>query len=131
MADTIFMHIDVNSAFLSWEAAWRLQHGDTLDLRKIPSVVGGSQATRHGIVLAKSVPAKKMYNVQTGEPIAQLKRRAPKIIVVPPRYDLYLEASRAFIELLRDYSPEVDQFSVDEAFVDFTGILQSFVRTIS
>lgn len=56
--DTCIMHIDVNSAFLSWEAAYRIQHGSIVDLRKIPSVVGGFQATRHGIVLAKSILAK-------------------------------------------------------------------------
>ena len=55
--DRIIMHIDVNSAFLSWEAAYRLQHGATLDLREVPSVVGGDEESRHGIVLAKSIPA--------------------------------------------------------------------------
>ena len=66
---TIF-HIDVNSAFLSFEAVYRLQHGATVDLRDIPSAVAGSQATRHGIILAKSIPAKK-YGVKTGEAIWQ------------------------------------------------------------
>jgi len=126
MQKSVFMHIDVNSAYLSWEAAWRLQHGEKIDLRKIPSVVGGSQATRHGIVLAKSTPAKKLFNIKTGEPIAAVRRRAPNIVVVPPRFEIYLEASRAFIALLHDFSPEVDQFSVDEAFLDYTGMQNIF-----
>ena len=48
--DRVIFHIDVNSAFLSFEAVYRLQQGQTLDLREIPSAVGGSQATRHGII---------------------------------------------------------------------------------
>ena len=63
---TVF-HIDVNSAFLSWEAAYRIHHlGAKVDLRKIPSAVGGSIEHRHGIILAKSIPSKK-YHIQTGE----------------------------------------------------------------
>jgi len=54
---TVF-HIDANSAYLSWDAVDRLQHGESFDLRTIPSVVGGNEESRHGIVLAKSIPAK-------------------------------------------------------------------------
>ena len=57
--DRIFFHIDVNSAFLSWSAIYRLRQGDTVDLRTVPSIVGGDREKRHGIVLAKSIPAKK------------------------------------------------------------------------
>ncbi len=69
--DKIIFHIDVNSAYLSWEAVYRLQHGASVDLRKIPSVVGGDPKTRHGIVLAKSIPAKK-YRIKTGETLTKL-----------------------------------------------------------
>lgn len=48
----IIFHIDVNSAFLSWEAVYRLQHGEEIDLRDIPSIVGGDPKKRSGIVLA-------------------------------------------------------------------------------
>lgn len=48
----VIFHIDANSAFLSWSAIDRLQHGDSLDIREIPSVVGGDPISRHGIVLA-------------------------------------------------------------------------------
>ena len=64
-SETIF-HIDVNSAYLSWSAIRRLQNGDPLDLRTIPSIIGGDQERRHGIVLAKSIPAKK-YGIQTAD----------------------------------------------------------------
>ena len=63
---TIF-HVDVNSAFLSWEAVYRLHHlGGTVDLREQVSAVGGDMAMRHGIILAKSIPAKK-YGIKRGK----------------------------------------------------------------
>lgn len=123
MAKSCYMLIDVNSAFLSWEAAYRLQHGDPLDLRTIPSVVGGSQKNRHGIVLAKSVSAKKLYNIKTGEPLVQAQNKAGnKLVVVPPRHDLYKKASDAMINVLQQYSPVVERFSIDEAFLDYSGM---------
>ena len=65
----IIFHIDVNSAFLCWCAVDRLLHGETLDIRTIPAIIGGDSATRHGVGLAKSVPA-KAYKIVTGEPVA-------------------------------------------------------------
>ena len=56
MKNVIF-HIDVNSAFLSWEAVYRLKNGGSVDLREIPSAVGGDKSKRRGIILAKSIPA--------------------------------------------------------------------------
>ena len=58
--EPIIFHIDVNSAFLSWTALERLAQGETVDLREIPSIIGGDSSKRHGIVLAKSTPAKNM-----------------------------------------------------------------------
>ncbi len=122
-----YMHIDVNSAFLSWEAAYRIQHGDNIDLRKIPSVVGGSQATRHGIVLAKSIPAKKLYNIKTGESLMEARVKAgTNLTVVPPNHEVYREASNALMQLLSQYSPDIDQFSIDEAFLNYTGMKSLF-----
>jgi len=57
---SLIFHVDVNSAYLSWNAAWDLQHGASLDLRTIPAIVGGDPESRHGIVLAKSAPCKNM-----------------------------------------------------------------------
>ena len=68
--ERLIFHIDVNSAFLSWESVDRLKKDPSaLDLRTIPSAVGGDASKRHGIVLAKSTPA-KAFGVTTGEPIA-------------------------------------------------------------
>ena len=116
---TIF-HIDVNSAFLSWEAVYRIYHlGGKEDLREQISAVGGDIALRHGIILAKSVPAKK-YGIKTGETILEAQRKYPNLILVPPNYSLYERCSQAFMDILKEYSPAVEPYSIDEAFVDMT-----------
>lgn len=121
MRRQIIFHIDVNSAFLSWEAAYRIKHlGAALDLRTIPSAVGGDMSKRRGIILAKSVPAKK-YKIQTGEPIVDALRKCPGLTLVPPNYELYEKNSKAFMEILKKYSDKVEQYSIDEAFMDMTG----------
>lgn len=127
----VIFHIDVNSAFLSWEAVHRLKDlGDTVDLREIPSAVGGDRATRHGIILAKSVPAKK-YNIQTAEPVADALKKCPELVLVPPNQKIYSRYSHAFMEILREYSPDVEKFSIDEAFVDMTGCQALFGEPVA
>ena len=123
--ERVIFHIDVNSAFLSWEAVERLKRGETVDIRTIPSAVGGDIATRHGVVLAKSVPAKK-YAVTTGEPVVDALRKCPQLFLVKPDHELYRRNSRAFIAILRQYSDVIEQFSIDEAFVDMTGTRRIF-----
>ena len=126
MAERIIFHVDANSAFLSWTAAYRVKVlGETVDLREIPSVVAGDKASRHSIILAKSGPAKK-YGIQTGEPLFQAQEKCPDLVVVPPDYGLYVEASRHFVEMLRQFSPNVEQYSIDEAWVDMTGTQRLF-----
>lgn len=124
--DTVYFHIDVNSAFLSWTAAHRLQHGYKVDLRDIPSVIGGNEKTRHGIVLAKSIPAKK-FGIQTGMSLMEVRQKAgDQITIVAPDYEVYSTASQVFINHLKNYSPIVEKFSIDEAFVNFTGMQKLF-----
>lgn len=121
MPRKIIFHIDVNSAFLSWEAAYRIRHlGGSLDLRTIPSAVGGDISRRHGIILARSIPAKK-YGVQTGEPVTDAVRKCPELKLVPPNYGLYEKNSKAFMEILKKYTDKIEQYSIDEAFMDMTG----------
>ena len=117
----LIFHIDVNSAYLSWEAVYRLQQGEELDLRTIPSVIGGDEASRHGIVLAKSLPAKK-YNIQTGETLYNARIKCPDIVSVPPRYGLYMQCSAAMNKLFYEYTPIIQRFSVDESFLDFSNM---------
>jgi len=121
----IIFHIDVNSAYLSWEAVYRLQHGDTLDLREIPSAVGGDPVKRHGIILAKSIPAKE-FKIQTGESLMAAYQKCPHLTVVPPHYNLYLKSSNALMELISEYSPHIQRYSIDECFVDFTSSTRLF-----
>ena len=121
MQRTIF-HIDVNSAFLSWSAVKRLKEDPSaLDLRTIPSVVGGDVKTRHGIVTAKSIPAKK-YGIQTAEPINSALQKCPKLVIVPSDFATYREYSHAFIDILETYSEILQQVSIDEAFLDVTAL---------
>ena len=109
MDDRVIFHIDVNSAFLSWEAVHRLQDlGEELDLRTIPSAVGGDMSKRHGVILAKSIPAKK-YNVRTGEPIVDALRKCPNLTLVSPNRALYARNSSAFMEILRRNSDTEEQ----------------------
>ncbi len=128
---TVIFHIDVNSAFLSWEAVYRLTVlGETEDLRLIPSIVGGDREKRHGVVLAKSTPAKK-YGIRTGEPIAHALQKCPELVIVPGRHSMYEEYSAKFMAILREYSPTVEQYSIDEAFIDMTGMEALFGEPIA
>ncbi len=121
MAEKVIFHVDANSAFLSWTAAYKVKVlGETEDLRDVPSVVAGDKESRHSIILAKSGPAKK-YGIQTGEPLFQALEKCPQLKVVQPDYALYVEASRHFVDMLRQFSPVVQQYSIDEAWVDMTG----------
>ena len=124
--NSVFFHIDVNSAFLSWTAAYQLQQGAKLDIRTISSVIGGSEETRHGIVLAKSIAAKK-YGIKTGMSLMEARKLAGNdLLVIPPTYGLYARASKAFMDLLGNYSPNIYKFSIDEAFLDYTGMERLF-----
>lgn len=132
MEKRVYFHIDVNSAFLSWEAVDRLKKGDesTVDIRNIPSAIGGDVAKRHGIVLAKSIPAKK-YGIVTGESISEALKKCPSLFIAPPNHKLYQKYSEAFIKILEDYSPDIEQFSVDEAFIDVTGTRRLFGEPVA
>ncbi len=115
----LVFHIDVNSAFLSWEAAKRVAQGEA-DLRLVPSAVGGDREKRTGVILAKSIPAKKC-GVKTGEPVAQALRKCPDLILARPDFRLYEQNSRAFTAICARYAPVVEKYSIDECFLDMSG----------
>lgn len=119
--NAIFFHIDVNSAFLSWSAVRKLRAGDPVDLREIPAIIGGDSSTRHGIVLAKSIPAKK-FAIYTSEPIASALRKCPSLVIEPPDHRYYSEQSHLLMDYLRTICPEIEQVSVDECYMDFTPV---------
>ena len=126
---SIIFHIDVNSAYLSWSAVEQLKNGAETDLREIPAIIGGDQKSRHGVVLAKSVPAKK-YGIRTGEPVANAFRKCPNLVMEPPNHKMYSEYSHRLMEFLRTYTPDIEQVSVDECYMDFTGIVNQFVSPV-
>ena len=117
--ERLIFHVDVNSAYLSWEAAKRVRNGEP-DLRLVPSCIGGDPKTRRGIVLAKSIPAKK-FDVKTGEPLSMALRKCPGLIVAAPDFKLYSKNSRAFKDICRGYTSLMEEFSIDECFLDFSG----------
>lgn len=119
MTARLIFHVDVNSAFLSWSAVRELQQGKP-DLRLIPSAVGGESDSRTGIILAKSIAAKKM-GVRTGEPVSMARRKCPDLTLVKPDFKLYLAQSRAFMAICRDFAPVAEQYSIDECFLDMSG----------
>ena len=129
MSSVIF-HIDVNSAYLSWTAAEKLKNGAAQDLREIPSIIGGDQKSRHGVVLAKSVPAKK-YGIRTGEPVANAFRKCPNLVLEPPDHKMYRQKSAMLMEYLRSFTTKIEQVSVDECYMDFTEIASQYASPVS
>ena len=126
----IIFHIDVNSAFLSWSATHMLENGYPTDIREIPSIIGGDQASRHGIVLAKSVPA-KVYGIVTGEPIVNAKRKCPNLAVYPSNHNLYKEKSKALMSYLKTLTFDIEQVSIDECFLFFSPIAANYTSPIA
>ncbi len=125
MTERIIFHIDVNSAFLSWTALARLEAGETVDLRQVPSIIGGDMAKRHGVVLAKSIPA-KAYGIVTGEPVVNAFRKCPNLLNVPPDHALYDRMSRKLMNYLSDICPDIEQVSIDECYMDYTPISEKY-----
>lgn len=121
MPKPIIFHVDVNSAFLSWEACHQLEmNKDAEDIRNIPSAIGGRQELRHGVILAKSPLAGKA-GIKTGEPIVHALKKCPNLAIFPPDFSIYRPKSSALMNLLRTYAPALQQLSIDEAFLDMTG----------
>lgn len=123
--NAIIFHIDVNSAYLSWSALRELQNGSTQDLRTIPSIVGGDQETRHGIVVAKSIPA-KVFGIQTAETVASAFQKCPTLVMVPPDHTYYREMSQKLMRHLRSICDEIEQVSIDECYMSFEPIRGRF-----
>lgn len=123
--DRIIFHIDVNSAYLSWSALEKLKRGSGVDLRTIPAIIGGDMSKRHGVVLAKSIPAKS-YGITTGEPIVNAMRKCPSLLVEQPDHNLYNRRSMELMHLLSDICPDIEQVSVDECYMEYTPISRLF-----
>lgn len=119
--DTVYFHIDVNNAYLSWEALYRMRElGESEDIRLQDAIIGGDISKRHGVVLAKSQSAKR-YGVRTGEPVVSAMKKCPGLISYAPHHFYYKQQSAKLMELFSKYAPVVDQYSIDEAFLDMSG----------
>lgn len=124
--ERIIFHIDVNSAYLSWSAVEKRRlDPESVDLRTIPSIIGGDRESRHGVVLAKSAPAKK-YKIQTGEPISQALKKCPFLVIEPANHRLYRQFSDKFMGFLRTLTDQIEQVSIDECYLDFTHIAHRY-----
>ena len=120
MAERIIFHIDVNNAFLSWTAVQLLEEGYNIDIRTIPAIIAGDESKRHGIVLAKSPIAKK-YGIVTAETIYQAKMKCPNLKIFSPNHEIYQRKSKQLMNYLKTFTPIMEQFSIDECFLDMTG----------
>ena len=116
------LHIDVNNAFLSWTAMDRLAQGEKVDIREIEAVIGGDESKRSGIVLAKSMKAKKK-GVYTGETLYQARLKCPNLQVFKGDYKSYRKHSNDLYMLLKQYTDKIERFSIDECFLDMTDYL--------
>ena len=117
----VIFHVDVNNAYLSWTAVYLLKNGYKKDIRLIPSVIGGDEESRHGIVLAKSPVAKKM-GVKSAETIYLARKKCKDLEVYPPNFDVYQEYSNKFYNYLKQYSPLIERASIDECFLDMSNM---------
>lgn len=115
------MHIDVNNAFLSWEAIYLLNNGYKYDIRNSYAVIGGDEEARKGIVLAKSNSAKKL-GIKTAETLYQARKKCRVLRIYKPHFEFYGEMSNKLMNLIKKYTPDLEQASIDECYIDYTKI---------
>lgn len=120
MKERLIFHIDVNNAFLSWSAVDLLKKGYPIDIRTIPSVIGGDEEKRRGIVTAKSPVAKKM-GVVTAEPLYMARRKCPNLKIFAGDYELYHRESEKLYQYFCLFTDKIERYSIDECFLDMTG----------
>lgn len=117
----IIMHIDVNNAFLSWEALYLLENGSKYDIRDSFAVIGGDEKSRKGIVLAKSNACKRL-GIVTAEPLFQARKKCKVLKVYSPHFDYYRMKSNQMMDLIKNYSPDIEIASIDECYIDYTKV---------
>ena len=115
---SVIFHIDVNSAYLSWTAVRLLSEGSSLDIRTIPSIIGGDVSKRRGVVLAKSIPAKH-FQIRTGEPVTDALKKCPTLKIFQPDHAYYQKCGTQMLHLLENYSPDIRPYSIDECFITY------------
>lgn len=116
------LHVDVNNAFLSWLAVYKLKNGETIDIRDQVAVIGGDETKRSGIVLAKSYKAKQ-FGIVTGETLYSARQKCRNLQVYQGNYKVYKEYSNKLYKLLLEYTDKIERYSIDECFLDMTNYL--------
>lgn len=112
--ERVILHSDINNCYASIECLY------DESLRGKAVAVAGSVEARHGIVLAKSEPAKRC-GVKTGDTVWQAQKKCRDLIVVPPHFDRYVKYSELVRGIYRRYTDEIEPFGLDEAWLDVTG----------
>lgn len=116
------LHVDVNNAFLSWLAIYKLKNGEEIDIREQVAVIGGDETRRAGIVLAKSSKAKQ-FGIVTGETLYSARQKCRNLQVYQGDFKIYREYSDKLYKLLLEYTDKIERFSIDECFLDMTNYL--------
>lgn len=111
--ERIIFHIDCNKFYASVECLHRPE------IRNKPVAVGGSEESRHGIILTKNEIASK-YDLKVGEPIRSALKKCPELIVIPPDFPLYMWFSEAVRDILSEYTDIIEPFGIDESWIDVT-----------
>ena len=123
MSDTthtpVFLHIDLDAFFAS------VEQKDHPDWKGKPVIVGGLPGDRRAVVSTASYEA-RAYGVHSAMPLSEAVRRCPNGIFVRGNMKRYHELSETVMAIFRQYSPDVQQMSVDEAFIDLTGTERLF-----
>jgi len=115
----IIFLVDMNAFYISCETS------RNPELKGKAAAVAGDPKNRSGIILAANYEARK-FGVKTTMLIHEAKKLCPGIILVPPDHEFYKKKSREVMNILSEYSPVIQQNSIDEAWLDLTGCTSLF-----
>lgn len=105
------LHCDINHCFA------QIEEMKYPYLREVPMIVGGDEAKRHGIVLAKNLKAKE-YSLKTGEPLCSALKKCKDLVIIKPVFEDYVYYTEKVKDIYREYSDKVESYGLDEAWVD-------------
>ena len=114
-----YLHVDLDAFFASVEQL------DNPQYKGKPVIVGGKPEDRRSVVSTASYEARK-YGVHSAMPTFQAYKLCPNGIFVRCRMERYAELSYKIMNIFKNYSPDVQQMSIDEAFIDITGTEKLF-----
>lgn len=119
--ERLILHIDVNSAFLSWSSLKLLEEGYKKDIRNEIAVIAGDPNKRHGVIVAASIPAKKL-GIKPPVSLYEARKKCNNLIVIKPDFNYYHNKSKKLMDYLKSLFPEVQQYSIDECFIDYSSM---------